>query len=136
VKRDRVIEDKGREETADFVMDWLKNADEANTAHTARAQLDDEARQEREFMAQFQVALNERLQGSGLFCMRVRQNGEGSGYHIVCKDRAGRPYNASLLFDEWLDSTQRTGADAGREMVTLVARRVIEAREHYFRRMQ
>lgn len=120
-------------ETADMVMAMVE--DSANTAHQAQSDKDRETALERAFLLQFPVALNERLQGSGIRCDGALSDGEGRGYIVYCKDGGGRPFNATLTFDDYLTAHGRVGADAGREMVELVAKRVYEARAHYFRRM-
>lgn len=135
MKRDRVINDKEKDATADFVMDMLIDADSANTRHKARSQADEEDRQEKQFMAQFQVALNGQLLGAGIMCTGVLPDGHGHGYRIYCKDRVGRPFVAELGFDEWLSTVERIGGSGGREMVDTVAKRILEARAKYFARM-
>ncbi len=120
-------------ETADMVMAMVE--DSANTAHTPRAQLDEERRIEQQFLQQFPVALNEALQGTGILCDGALPDGEGLGYVVYCKDRVGRSFNAVLTFDEYLDTYMRIGPSAGVEIVKLVAKKILDAREHYFKRM-
>lgn len=131
----RVIDNRFEDETADMVMDMIQEADSANTNHRNRTDLDDEKRQEKQFMSQFCVALNNQLLPAGLHCIGMTPDGEGRGYVIYCRDGQGRPYEVQLGFDEWLSTVERIGGDAGREMLHTVCSRILEAREKYFRRM-
>lgn len=135
MKRDRVIHDKQQEDTADYIMDNIQAADGANTAHKARSQIEDEDRQEKQFMSQFAYALNNQLLPAGIMCVGVLPDGEGHGYRVFCRDSVGRRYDVDLGFEEWLSTVERIGGDAGREMLDVVAKRILEARAAYFRRM-
>lgn len=106
-----------------------------NTVRAETGPTDEEQRLERQFLLGFQKAVDERLAGSGLRCWGVLPDGHGLGYRVRCLDQQKRQYDVDLTFDEWLGTVDRIGRDAGREMVGVVAERVIRAREKYFARM-
>ena len=133
----RGIDDVEQDKLADWVMDDMQLAMSGRmTAHEARSDLDDERAAERRFCQAFPGAVTEQLRGQSIRCTSMMPDGAGTGYHIVCRDEVGRPYQVALSFDEWHHQLTIHGERAGRALVSLIAKRVLVARDAWFRRMQ
>jgi len=90
------------------------------------------------FMLQFQVGLTEQLRGNehGFVCLGVSPDGHGTGFICSFRDKAGRPFNVSISYDDgFAEAAKRGKSEMGRGMLDVVLARLIAAREKWFARM-
>lgn len=129
---------------ANEVMDMIHATDHQAVATNAvtAAESDDIERQERQFMAALGAGVQSQLAGQGFERVNVKRirgsaaDGGDSGYIVEMRDRAGRPYEAALSFDEGVAIGAERGETMGRGCVDLVCRKLLDARLNYFARMQ
>lgn len=121
------------EATYSDIMELWEESDQRNTGHVSREEQDAVRHMELQFAAGLRLALTEQLDAQGIRCHSVLPDGEHNGYVIDCRDRMGRLYSARLGFDEAVPLIERH-EDWERKLLHLVCKRILEAREKYYRR--
>lgn len=92
----------------------------------------------RRFCLQLQAGLTDQLRGNehGFTCQGVSMDGHDTGFICSFRDKAGRPFNVAVSYDDGFAAAAKNGKhDMGRGMMTTVLDRLIAARKEWFRRM-
>lgn len=108
----------------------------APTHEPTAAEREQTERDERQFLEAFHRGLSDRLVRYQMAVTRCAKDGEGQGWRVLVRDSAGRPFDVRISYDEAIGAGQKYGAAMGQELMSIVTRRLLGAREAYFRRMQ
>lgn len=143
--REEAIEWEARKRADPKLVDaaWTDINDAMTVQHQAAptheptaAERDQQEKDERQFLEAFERGLSERLVSYQMAVKRCSKDGEGQGWRIFVRDSAGRPFDVRISYDEAIRAGQRYGDRMGQELMSIVTRRLLGAREAYFRRMQ
>lgn len=100
------------------------------------AERDSIRHQEAVFLHGLKEALTEQLKGQDIRCTGAIPDGHGDGYLITCEDRAGRQYEARLLFDDAFAMHATYGVRTGQRIIHDLCGKILQARNRWFVRMQ
>lgn len=134
----RSVDDPVEDKLADDVMDMVLESVQGRGSAVCRPaeEREQEKRDEIQFLAALAGELNERLSGQGIRVLQAGDDGTGEGYRIKARDRAGRPYDITVTFDEFHDKMRGLKGGQVRACIDHVAERILAARATYFARMQ
>lgn len=122
------------DDLAEEIFDTEKQAQPTNAPDAAER--DKLAHQEAVFLMGLPEAVTDQLKGQGIRATGADKNGLGTGYVVHCKDQQGRPFDASITFDEMIAFGQRFGASMGQQIIQKLCREIMAERARYFARMQ
>lgn len=129
-----VQEDIDKGEGAKHFQDALD--DMSSTFGSARVELEpDELEAEKRWMRALSAGIAEQLAGQDFSSLRMNRDGHGTGYVLVIRDAQRREYTVEYSYEDGIKAGIQYGEQMGRVVMHQLCERILEAREHYFRRM-
>lgn len=113
---------------------WQQSHDQGFTL--SRAEIERDERFEHQLLQALPRAVSDRLAGTSIVATRAVRDGTGEGYVLYARDSAGRGYEAAFSLEEMDRLCNEHGSNMGRALGALLAKKLVEARQHYFSRMQ